>query len=181
MKTLTLVALMLAIILPHNAIPEMQEEKGTISLWSKGSTWVLQFPGEGYKLQLEKHNDDGLSHYCSFHNSTLSLNISFYIEPVNKCTSSEECRRMYWQNPGPAVANSQGVTFFDLNGFSIVEFIVPEFRGMKVNQINMSGHHVRDGYWVDMHISKVLYQPKDRAVFTDFIKSITFKSRRVTG
>jgi len=181
MKMLMLLALVLATILPYNAIPEMLEEKGTISLWSQGSTWVLQFPGVGYKLTVERHKDDGLSHYYIFHNAALNLNVSFYIEPVSKCASSEECRRMYWENPGPAVANPQGVTFFDLNGFSIVEFTVPEFKGIKVNQFNMSGHHVRDGYWVDMHISKVLYQPKDRDVFIDFIKSITFKSRRVTG
>jgi hypothetical protein len=181
MKMLPLVVLVLAIILPCKAIPEMQEEKGTISLWSKGSTWVLQFPGEGYKLQLENHKDDGLSHYYSFHNAALNLNVSFYIEPVSKCTSSEECRRMYWENPGPAITNPQGVTFIDLNDFSIVEFIVPEFKGIKVNQINMTGHHVREGYWVDVHISKVFYQPGDRDVFIDFINSITFKSRRVTG
>lgn len=136
---------------------------------------MLQFPEEGYKLKSEQHKADGLSHYYFFYNSTLDLNVSFFIEPVNKCTSSEECRGLYWQNPGPLVINPQGVHFFDLNGFSVVEFLVPMFKGMKVDQMNMSAHHVRDGFWVDLHISKVLYQPKDRTMFIDFISAISFK------
>ena len=96
-----------------SAYAEMQEENGIISLWSKDAGWALQFPGKGYKLQVEKHKEDGLSHYYAFHNSTLSLNVSFFIEPVDECTSSEECRKQYWQNPGPAVVDPQGVNFFD--------------------------------------------------------------------
>jgi len=43
MKLLTLVPLLLAIILSFNALPEIQEEKGIISLWGKGARWVLKF------------------------------------------------------------------------------------------------------------------------------------------
>jgi hypothetical protein len=44
--------------------------------------------------------------------------------------------------------------------------------------MNMSAHHVREGIWVDLHISKVLYQPKDRPTFNEFIKTIRFKEER---
>ena len=167
--------MMLAIISSLPAVAEMQEENGIISLWSKGAGWALQFPGKSYKLEVEKHKENGLSHYYAFHNSNLSLNVSFFIESVDKCTSSEECRKQYWQNPGPTVVDPQEVKFFDLNGFSVGEFLVPTFKGMKVDQMNMSAHHVREGFWVDMHISKVLYQPKDRATFVEFIKTIRLK------
>lgn len=176
-RSIIILGLALVIVSSIPAVTEMQEENGMVSLWSKGAGWVLQLPGKGYKLQVEKHKEVGVSHYYAFHNSDFSLNVSFFIEPVDECTSSEERRKQYWQNPGPVVVDPQKVTFFDLNGFSVVEFVVPMFKGMKVDQMNMSAHHVREGFWVDTHISKVLYQPKDRATFIEFIKSIRFKTQ----
>lgn len=178
MRSLTIIAILLTIVSSTPIFAEMQEENGMISLWSKGAGWVLQFPGEGYKLQIERHKEDGLSLYYFFVNSNLNLNVSFFIEPVSKCTSSEDCRRQYWKNPGPTIVNPQGVNFLDLNGFSIVEFLVPTFKEVKVDQMNMSAHHVREGFWVDLHISKVLYQSKDRVTFIEFIKAIRFKEKR---
>ena len=125
-----------------------------------------------------KGTRDGLSHYYFFVNSNLNLNVSFFIEPVSKCISSKDCRTLYWKNPDPTRLNPQGVNFFDLNGFSIVEFLVPKYGGKQVDQMNMSAHHVQERFWVDLHISKVLYQPKDRAMFLEFIKAIRFKERR---
>jgi len=178
MRLLSIIAILLAIIFPTPTFAEMKEEDGMISLWSKGAGWMLQFPGEGYQLKTERHEKDGLSHYYFFVNSNLNLNVSFFIEPMRKCTSSEECRTQYWKNPEPTRVNPQEVNFFELNGFLIVEFLVPTFKGIQVDQMNMSAHHVREGYWVDLHISKVLYQPKDRAMFLEFIKAIRFEEKR---
>ncbi len=178
MRLLTIIGLLLVIIFPPPAFAEMKEEDGMISLWSKGAGWVLQFPGGGYKLQSERQKEDGLSHYYFFVNPTLNLNVSFFIEPVSKCTSSEDCRRQYWKNPDPTRVNPQEVNFFDLNGFSIVEFLVPKFKGIQVDQMNISAHYVREGYWVDLHISKVFYHPRDRDMFIEFIKAIRFKERK---
>jgi hypothetical protein len=48
---------------------------------------------------------------------------------------------------------------------------------MPVKQQNMYAEFVVDGYWVDLHISKVLYEPKDHVLFEELVKSIKFEPK----
>ena len=36
----------------------------------------------------------------------------------------------------------------------------------------MNAHYVRDGVWVDLHISKIGYREKDRDLFYNFIRTV---------
>jgi hypothetical protein len=70
--------------------------------------------------------------------------------------------------------NPKNIRKYERNGFEIVEF---ELRGLKVqqftiDQLNLSGHVVSGGYWVDMHISKVQFQDSDKKLFEDFVSSL---------
>ena len=38
------------------------------------------------------------------------------------------------------------------------EFFMPNFRGVPVKQQNVYAEIVRDNFWVDFHISKVMYE-----------------------
>ena len=67
------------------------------------------------------------------------------------------------------MAETQAVERFEWNGFVLIEFLVRELSGRKLKRINISGHLVRDGYWVHMHLSKLLYTRSDRQVLLDFI------------
>jgi len=53
-----------------------------------------------------------------------------------------------------------------------VKFQVPQLAGRTVEQLHFSGHLVRDGYWVDIHLSMMPYTQSDRRVFPDFVDAI---------
>ncbi len=169
---------LLALLIP--AIPasaDLSEADGLISISAPAVGWVVRFPSQGYTLSVQEDREDGKSHYYMFTNATTGLNVSFYLEPAEQCTTAEACRENSWRNRSPLLADAKLIGRFARNGFACLEFLteyrVPDPPGGKVEQHHVSGHLVRDGYWVDMHLSMMPYTAKDRQVFLDFVDAIT--------
>ena len=55
---------------------------------------------------------------------------------------------------------------------AIVEYMVKAYMGRKVGQKNIHVYLAHDGYWIDVHISKVLYQPQDQPSLDAIVKSV---------
>jgi hypothetical protein len=167
------------IVLPVTVSADMGIGNGNYRLSTKGAKWWVQFPVSDYELQNKRISIDGKSFYYMFSNKINGLNVSFFIEEANMCTNSEACRDMFWSNPGPMVVNPQYVKKYNLNNFAIVEYclINLKFQGQNLDQMNISGHIVKGGYWIDMHISKVQLKDTDISLFHNFIDSISFQQR----
>ena len=59
------------------------------------------------------------------------------------------------------------------NGFAWLEFTMTlQTAGRTAEQQHFSGHLVRDGYWVDLHLSMVPYTRSDRQVFLNLLDAI---------
>jgi hypothetical protein len=57
------------------------------------------------------------------------------------------------------------------------KFQVPQLAGRTVEQMHFSGHLVRDGYWVDVHLSMMPYTQSDRQAFLDFVDAIRIEPK----
>jgi len=159
------------------AYADLQQSGKTIRISAPNSAWEMRVPRGTWLLKEERRRADGLAFYYAFTDPKTKTNASFYIEPAEKCKTSVECRNMFWSNPEPVYRNPQSVEQFEENGFAIVQFIVPTIGGNKVNQLNSSAHIVRDGFWIEVHLSKLQSQTKDAAVFSAFFKGISFQQK----
>jgi len=160
---------------------DMRQSEESIHLSVSGILWELRFPSRGWQVHQERVRQDGRACYYMFSNTNRQLNASFFIEPAEKCKTSQDCRSLYWSNPGPLIENPQSAEQFEENGFAIVKFIVPSVRGLQVNQLNYSGHMVRDGYWVDMHLSKIQSKKGDEPLLSGFVKTVSFQQKSATA
>ena len=160
---------------------DMRLSKQAIYLSGPNTPWQMRFPKNGWQLDQERRREDGLGFYYMFSDPITKMNLSFYIEPAEKCKTSRDCRSMFWSNPGPLYENPQAVEQFEENGFAIVKFIIPSVQGVQVNQLNYSAHIVREGYWIDMHLSKLPSQKGDEASFSRFVKTISFQQEPITA
>ena len=77
--------------------------------------------------------------------------------------------------PGP-----KDVFSSEVGAVSVFEYFLPECRGIPVRQQNMYAEFVQDGFWVDLHISKAVYDKKDRKLFEALINSVTFERKTRT-
>ena len=176
MKTFRLLIATSFLLLGAPAYADLSQENGVFTISSRAVTWGLQFPEGDFQLQMEKHSPDRLNHYYRFASKQLQLNASFTLEPAGKCVTSKECRDFYLNNPNPLIVNPKRINHFDLNKFAVVEFFLPEYKGVRIDQMNLSAHYVKDGYWVDMHLSKMRYQPSERSLFTNFANSVSIRN-----
>jgi hypothetical protein len=152
-------------------------DNGSVRLFTAASPWELVFPAWEWKLELQKRRPDGLGVYSMFSNERTKVSVSVYIEPADKCKTAAACRSQYWSDPGPLVQNPKAVVQFEDNGFAVVKFLMPSIEGVAVNQLNYSAHTVRDGYWVDMHISKAASTPQDEALFKSLLHGVSFQAK----
>ena len=185
MRFFCVLALVSFLLCGGPAFADLYLEDGMLNISSREVKWALQFPAKDCALKMERHTKDGRGHYYFFNTSDPGFNVSFYIEPADKCKTAPECRDGYinqnLKQPNPAIEKPQNIRNFDLNGFSAVEFFVPEAKGIKADQFNFSAHHVRDGYWVDLHVSKTGYRPEQREKLADFVSSISFKADKAAA
>lgn len=86
---------------------------------------------------------------------------------------------MVWKLGNPAWQNPQNVRLSEIGDISTLELLVPEFRGAPIRQQNMYAQFVLNGYWVDLHLSKVQYQDQDRELFERMVKSVRFEPKKV--
>jgi hypothetical protein len=143
--------------------------------------WVLTLPADDFEIAQRRMKDDGNGAYFYIVDEKQGLNVSMFIEPATKCTDSKSCSDFVWKAGNPNWINPQNVTHSQIGEVSIFELMVPIFQGMPIRQQNMYAQFVVDGFWVDMHISKVLYEPSERRLFERIVKSVKFEPKPKTN
>lgn len=101
MRALGCLPLLALLVVATPARGELSEADGMIGLSAREVGWVVRFPARGYTLSVQRHRQDGRGHYYMFTNADTGLNVSFYIEPAERCASAEACRENYWRNRSP--------------------------------------------------------------------------------
>jgi hypothetical protein len=84
---------------------------------------------------------------------------------------------MVWKGGNPAWEKPQNFVSSEFGNISYFEFLMPKFRGQPIQQQNMYAEFVVDGYWVDLHISKVLYKPAEHELFEQLVKAVKFEPK----
>ncbi len=147
----------------------LPDADGHFRLTMPGQAWVLQFPVQGYQLDELRHPPDVRGRYYLFRAPKGRPVVSAWFEAADRCTTPPSCREQAWSNRAPSLATAQVLARFNQNGFAVLEYLLAEFEGRRLDQYHWSAHLVRDGCWVDLHLSKMGYRAPDRAFFVEFV------------
>jgi hypothetical protein len=105
------------------------------------------------------------------------LTASLWIEPAEECRTSRECRDLVYKTGNPAWGEYRDLVLSEIGDVSFFEFYRPAVQGQPVKMLDMYAQFVRDDYWINMHISKVLYRKADHVLFEDIVKSAAFEQK----
>lgn len=166
-----------ALVLCHSISHAQTSNEKRIGFTVKEAPWNLTLPAENITVEEREFKPDGRSAYFALTDEKNKLTVSFYIEPVKDCKDAKSCRDLIWKLGNPTWKNLQNVVKTDAEDASVLEFLLPVFQGVTVNQQNRYIEYVKDGFWVDMHISKLLYKPEDRELFEQINKSVRFEPK----
>ena len=145
----------------------------SVHLRVPGHNWELTFPSADWTLTGTRKRENESGYYVRFEHRSTGLDVSYYLEPASQCASSEACRELFWKNPGPGYEGAADIERFEQNGFSVLKCVVPVKAGDKpVKQLNYSAHLVRDGYWIDMHLSQTTDEGRGDPLLKKFVDSV---------
>ena len=177
MLTRTFFILSILLLISETPALTRQSDEERIGFTVAAAPWTLTLPKDGLVVKHREVKPDGQSGYFSLADEKRRINISFFIEPARNCKDSKACRDMVWNAGNPLWEDPQNVVQSEIDGVSYFEFFMPSFQGVQLKQQNMYAEFVRDGFWVDLHISKVLYQPEEHKLFERVIKGIKFEPK----
>jgi hypothetical protein len=152
-------------------------EEKRMSLTVPAAPWTLTLPAGDFKVAEQEVKPDGSSGYFYLTGEKSRINISLFIEPATECKDSKACRDMVWKAGNPLWENPQNVVSAEIGDVSYFEFFMPKFRNMDFQQQNLYAEFVVEGFWVDFHISKVLYKPEEHVLFEQLVKSVKFEPK----
>jgi hypothetical protein len=170
-------ALFILLTFAQTAVVRASLDEERLAFTVPAAPWILSLPKSGMVIQEQQSRPDGSGVYYSLSDEKNQMMIAFFIEPVRECKDSKACRDMVLKAGNPSWENPQGMVQSEIGEVSYFEFFMPSFQGIPVKQQNMYAEFVKDGYWVDLHISKILYQPQDHELFERVVKSVSFERK----
>jgi hypothetical protein len=177
MKQLSLVMLLILRAFTQSSYSQ-QPEASSMTFTIPKAPWTMFMSGEALVLNSKETKPEGSRGYFMLTDEKAKVFASLFIEPVDECKTSKECRDFVWKSGNPSWKNPQKVRLSEMGDISILELLVPEFQGQQIRQQNMYAEFVVEGYWVDLHLSKVLYKDQDRVQFERMVRSVRFELKK---
>jgi hypothetical protein len=174
MKLIYIVFVLFSFILISCTPTYLVQEKGIVFLTIDGASWKMQFPDLNFKVKEEKVNPHGIAGYFLLTSDNPPITLSIIVEPAVNCDNPKGCREYFWSKPNPAYGKPIDVEKVTYPTYATVEYTVPEFQGIKLNQKNINAHFVQDGFWIDLHISKTSFQNSDQNYFNEIVSGVHF-------
>lgn len=145
-----------------------------VDLTTIQAPWSLRILGNDLDITKAQVKPDQQSAYFMMTSESKKLNVSVFIEPVKDCRSSEKCRDHVLQLGNPGWGQYQDLRKGKIKDFYYFEFFRPAVNGRPLKVLDMYAQYVADGYWVDLHISKVLYDKTEHVLFENVVNSVAF-------
>jgi hypothetical protein len=139
--------------------------------------WALAFDAMGFAIQKNELQPDGRA-YLLAENKETNVTLSVYLEHVSGSATEAGCDKTQKQRlEGKVDFKREAVATRKSGGINIVEYTMPEFQGVPVQQRNLFACFPKGDVYVDIHISKIAFQPQDEALFNDILASAHFPQK----
>ena len=150
-----------------------KNENGLTMMSAAPIKWYLTFPTCKFQFVNKMKKPDNSGTYFMFSNYETGVSVSFFLDSAGKCKSSECLRDVAWIKQKDNLEGASNILLSSIGDAYSYEYLLPKV----YNYYNLHVNLYKDGYWVDIHLSKLNYSEKDRYLFTDFISSLSFQPK----
>jgi tetratricopeptide (TPR) repeat protein len=153
-------------------------------VWLPGKPWALELDGTGFTTGANEIQPDGRRYFLA-QNTKTRIVISVFLEASKAPVHPGECKHSLEEkakrNASLASGSLKGVAYRESGEMQILEFTLPELDGAPRNQKNIFGCLIKDGVFVDIHISKVFFKAADQPLFDALLQSFHFFPKEATS
>jgi tetratricopeptide (TPR) repeat protein len=147
----------------------------TTDVWMPGKAWAPELNGTGFTTRDNEIQADGRRYFLAENGKTRVI-VSAFLESAKEPVPAGECKHSLEEkaksNASLASAHLRGIEYRESGELQILEFVLPEFDGVPKNQKNVFACLIKDGVFVDIHISKLFFKATDQPLFDALLQSI---------
>jgi hypothetical protein len=156
--------------------PPWRTTEGSYALAGQGRNWRLVVDLPGFEIGPPEVTADAQGVSLKGTHPGTGMNVSVFLEPAHEGWTAVDYREDYWQKISTgAPIRRKRVKRTERDGMALLEFLMPELEGIPVRQKSLNAFLVRDGLWIDVHLSKVRFEKEDQKLFKQVLASIRFE------
>jgi hypothetical protein len=162
-----------ALLLTAAARAEITDTGSERQLSLPSATARLILPRRDWVITKEQRRSDDKAVYYSLESAQRKIIFSVFIERTTVCNSAFTCRELAMKNQ--SYRDAKDMKTFDLGIFSVSQFYLDQPQGLSVIQANVLASAYVDGYWFDIHISKVGTERPDQGSLIELLKEVSIR------
>ncbi len=141
--------------------------KNPLSISLPDKTWAVEVQAEGFILDTDQSAPGGKRRIMAS-DEARGITISVQLEQVNHEPTLDECRQSQRDRVKAFTGKLEmrDIKYWDDGKMAFVEYLVPEYQGKPVRQNNLFACFSKEDVFVDIHISKKLFEPKDEVMLS---------------
>ena len=125
----------------------------------------------GFTVKTVETKPDG-RRYMVAQNETTNVVVSLTLEQIKPGPSASSCRESLEKRTTDRSLKIQDARFSRSGDVDVLQYMVPEFRGQRINQKSIFACQFYDATYIDLHVSKVNYVPADEPLFAKVLDSM---------
>jgi hypothetical protein len=143
------------------------EVKNPLSISLPDKTWAVEIHAEGFTLTADDSAPGGKRRIMAI-DEARGITISVQLEQVNHEPTLDECRQSQRDRVKAFTGKLQmrDIKYGDDGKMAFVEYFVPEYEGRPVRQNNLFACFSKENVFVDVHVSKIPFEPKDEEMLS---------------
>ncbi len=147
---------------------------GTLQIAFPGKAWRLEINSPGFTVQAEATKPDGRQ-YLLAKNDQTGIVLSITLEKDPKGADSKTCPNyLRKQLQSYSSLGLKDVQYSTIGTMDVAEYLIPKYQSIEMKQKNFVGCTAKEDIYADIHLSKVQFKEKDKALFTSILKTVRF-------
>jgi hypothetical protein len=174
------------IFLAAGLVGAWAESPGTFSRGPDKSVYKVSIPGKSWSVKIMLPSDftiegpdvspDGDRVKLAGSDEATRLQFSLFLEKAATEGDARAAREFYWNRLQASPLKMEEVQLSEKDGAALLSYIVKRAGNRNIDWKSMHLFLSHDGYWLDVHLSKILFQPADQAYFDQILDSIDIVS-----
>jgi hypothetical protein len=175
----TAVLILISIAGPALAPAQGPGDQSSLKISLPGKPWALQIDAKGFTVDANETKPDGRRYFRATNKAT-GIVISATMEQTRETPSIEGCQQSFRDRLSSlSTLKPVDVERGRAGDIATLEFILAEVNGIPIRQKNVFGCLVKENVFVDIHLSKVQFAPRDQSLFTSILGAVHFTSENV--
>ena len=147
-------------------------KNGVVRMSLPSISWALEADLKDFTIRNDAIASSGTGGRIQAYSEKTGVLVSLILDKAPKDGDSKACRDYYWQRIKTARVEISDVAMKEKGEIAILDFMVREYREQKIDQKNVDAFLSKNGYWIDVHMIKANYTPKDDPVFETVLRSL---------